>query len=113
MADNSQKMKNYFLVFSGLLITIFNNNMNWKIIIGYIIVGLVFWFMDANYLKLEKQFRMHHQAIVNGSLPQLEKYNFNPNKYKCSLLKTMFNNFSIFIYPFVIAIISLIMYGLY
>lgn len=110
MSDNSQKIKNFFMVLSGLLITLFSNNNNNsnKIIIIYIIIGLVFWFMDANYLKLERQFRMHHQAILNGSISYIEKYNFNPNKYKYSILKTMFNSFSILIYPCIIVFVSII-----
>lgn len=118
MADNSQRIKNYFLIFSGLIITIdkvgqsagntsFNNIF---VIAGYIVVGLAFWFMDANYLKLEKQFRMHHQAIVDGSIPYLEKYRFNPANYQYSILKVMFNSFSIIIYPALLLCVSLVLY---
>lgn len=117
MADNSQRIKNYFLIFSGLIITIVSsmNNTDFNnifVIIGYLIVGLAFWFMDANYLRLEKQFRMHHQAIVSGSIPYLEQYRFNPAKYRYSIFKVMFNSFSIIIYPILLISVSLILYSI-
>lgn len=117
MADNSQRIKNYFLIFSGLIITIVSsmNNTDFNnifVIIGYLIVGLAFWFMDANYLRLEKQFRMHHQAIVSGSIPYLEQYRFNPAKYQYSIFKVMFNSFSIIIYPILLISVSLILYSI-
>lgn len=111
MANNSQHIKNSFLVLSGAILTFGTKVIAGHIpfILGFIIVALSFWYMDAKYLRLERLFRKHHNAIVDGSVNYLDQFSFNITKYKESnIFKLMFNNFTMLIYPIMIVVIGII-----
>lgn len=116
MADNSQSMKNYFLLFSGVVATIISGITITPIktlTIGYIIIGIAFWYMDAKYLKLERLFIEHHKAIINGSISYFQKFELNISRYKSkNTIQIMFSSFSVLMYPIIIVAISLMLWFL-
>ena len=102
MAENSQRIKNFFLAMCAIVSALIGKQqiqINSYILLAFIVVTTVFWFMDAKYLQLERQFRKHHVSIVSGSIGFLEQWDFNPHRYsKDSTLKLMVS-FSLIIYP--------------
>ena len=107
MADNSQKIKNFFLAMCAIVVALMGKQqaqITCYFLLAFMAIAIVFWVMDAKYLQLERQFRKHHMAIVSGSIGFLEQWNFNPKQYsKDCILKVMFS-FSLMIYPSAILI---------
>lgn len=107
MADNSQKIKNFFLAMCAIVVALMGKQqaqITCYFLLAFMAIAIVFWTMDAKYLQLERQFRKHHMAIVSGSIGFLEQWNFNPKQYsKDCILKVMFS-FSLMIYPSAILI---------
>ncbi|WP_035072826.1 hypothetical protein [Desulfovibrio sp. 3_1_syn3] len=111
MADNSQKIKNYFLVACVIFFALLGRGvvcLGLHTYLAFCILTLTFWIMDAKYLRLERQFREHHKAIVLGTKPYLDDWDFNPSGYQVpSTIRTMFT-FSQLLYPAMIIILFLI-----
>lgn len=111
MADNSQKIKNYFLIACVIFFTLLGRGVVCLDVYTYLafcILTLTFWVMDAKFLRLERQFRKHHKAIVSGTIPYLDDWDFNPSNYQVpSMIRTMFT-FSQLLYPAMIIILFLI-----
>lgn len=104
LAENAQKIKTYFLSMCALC-TVLAKDIPAHAIVLFTAITLVFWYMDARYLRLERQFREHHKAIVNGSIPRLDYLSFNPGRYVVpSILSTMFS-FSELIYPSILVLL--------
>lgn len=108
MADNSQKIKNVFLATSALAATLAGSGSfppTRVFLYVFVAIAVVFWIMDAKYLQLERGFRKHHAAIVNGSINYLDQWDFNPKRdgLDC-LIKVMFS-FSLLIYPAAIVVL--------
>ena len=85
MAENSGKMKKFYLNGCGALIALYkidNNIRSWKIMVVFLFMSVILWYLDAKYLMLERQFRQHHNAIVNGEVTYLGQWDFNPYRYK-------------------------------
>lgn len=112
MHDSSQRIKNYFLTLSGAIIIFMGSKSidNPYFLIGFIFIISAFWYMDSRYLQLERSFIKHHNAILDGNIDCLEQFRFNAKAYKKdNLIKLMFLNFTMIIYPIMI-IISLFMF---
>lgn len=111
MADNSQKMKNFFLIACTIFIALIGRGsifLGVKTCLALCLISIMFWFMDAKYLQLERHFRKHHNAIIRGAIPSLDKWNFDVSRNEVpSLLKTMFS-FSELVYPTILISILLI-----
>ncbi len=111
MAANSQHLKTIFIILTGAILGLFGANTispskTIYIAAGFVAIGLVFWLMDAKYLRLERLFREHHKAIINGTIGYKKQWDFNPMRYKTShVLKVMFDGFSILTYPSLMAIV--------
>lgn len=102
MAENSAKTKSIFLAIFTAIITFHKSfTIDGFVFLGLLSVILSFWYSDAKYLQLERAFRKHHYNILheNKNNP-LSKWEFNPNKYKPEehIFKTMFMNFTMWIY---------------
>ena len=111
MANNSQNLKNYFIILTFLMLIFIGFRAIYfpQILVSYTIISVVFWYLDAKYLKLERLFIHHHKAIVNGKLTTIESWSFNPKNYKTkNILKVMIDSFSVLIYPFLIATVWIV-----
>lgn len=100
MADNSAKTKTVFIALFAAIVTFHKSiHLDCFVLIGFISIVFATWYTDAKYLQLERQFRKHHQAIVNGAINQLDLWTFNPAKYKVEpVAKIMFLNFTMWLY---------------
>ena len=102
MAENSQRIKNFFLAMCAIVSALIGKQqiqMSGYILLVFIAVTTVFWFMDAKYLQLERQFRKHHMSIVSGSIGFLEQWDFNPHRYRKDSTLNLMISFSLLIYP--------------
>lgn len=100
MAENSAKTKNVFLALFAAAVTLHKTiNIDGFVLLGFFSVILSMWYTDAKYLQLERQFRKHHQAILNGTISYLDQWSFNPSKYEVEpVAKIMFLNFTMWLY---------------
>lgn len=100
MADNSVKTKNIFLTLFAAAVTFHKSiQIDGFILLGFASVIFSMWFTDAKYLQLEKQFRKHHNAIIEGRITYLDQWDFNPAKYEVEpVAKIMFLNFTMWLY---------------
>ncbi len=107
MAENSGKMKKFYLTGCAALIALYkidNNIRSWKIMVVFLFMSVILWYLDAKYLMLERQFRQHHNAIVNGEVTYLGQWDFNPYRYKVDCLYKTMCSFSVCLYPISIVI---------
>lgn len=100
MADNSAKTKTVFLALFAAAVTLHKSiHLDCFVLLGFVSVIFAMWYTDARYLQLERQFRKHHQAILNGTIGYLDQWAFNPVKYKVEpVAKIMFLNFTMWLY---------------
>ena len=109
-AESSQKTKNFFLGISAAFFVLLGRGaiaFDWQTWCAFSVIVLTFWIIDARYLRLERQFREHHKAILSGALPSLENWDFSPARYNvASTLRIMFS-FSELPYPAMICVILL------
>lgn len=107
MANNSDRVKSLFVTLVGVGVTLLGTDnvcFTLPVAIGYSFVAAVLWYMDSRYLRLEQQFRKHHDAIVDGTVTVLGQWRYDLTKYNVSWRKAFFS-FSTWIYPiFIIGI---------
>lgn len=103
MAGSSARVKSYFFIISSAFVALLGSEVvypSWQLLLGYGLIAAVMWFTDARYLQLEQQFRGLHWRIIQGNLPNLDKWGFSPwKKDGQSVLRLMFWNFSTAMYP--------------
>lgn len=111
MAENSQKIKNYFLATCAFFCAIIGHGvivLDRRTCVAFLAIAIAFWATDARYLRLERQFREHHKAIVAGAISSLEMWDFSPTRYNVvSTIRTMFS-FSEWLYPTMVIALSLL-----
>lgn len=102
MAENSAKTKTIFIAVTVAMASFVKPEATLQTAIGlavYIFISISLWHMDATYLRFERQFRSHSNAIVDGSVDLIEQWQFNPSLYKAeSVISIMLNNFTTRIY---------------
>lgn len=109
MAENSAKIKNWFIISTGGLLSIFftqdTQDDNLLLITG--VIALLFYFSDTFYLMLEKSFRKKFENFIND--PNEKLFDMNIKKYKNfkTFIKA-FRSFSMLPYWMSIVIIILI-----
>lgn len=109
MADNSQKLKTWYLSLCAVCGALLGKDFSFTALslVCFIAVTVVFWSMDAKYLQLERKFRRHYSATINGAVPYLETFLMNVNRYDDeveSVPSIMLKNFSVRFYPAFIVI---------
>ena len=111
MAESSQKTKSVFLGVSAAFFLLVGRkavDADWRAALVFLVVALLFWIMDAHYLRLERQFREHHRAIVRGALSSLGRWDFSPARYRVASLPRVMFSFSEFPYPAVMVLVLLL-----
>ncbi|WP_300709699.1 hypothetical protein [uncultured Desulfovibrio sp.] len=102
MAENSQKTKTCFLAMCAFFCAMLGKDIvefSLRVYGAFFLLTVAFWVMDAKYLQLERRFREHHKAIVYGTIPSLEMWNFAPARYATASLARIMFSFSTLIYP--------------
>ena len=90
MADNSFKIKNWAVVVSaGLLGVYFSENQNPQILKALLFIAMVFMFIDAYYLSLEKAFRRKYDEARTSENVTL--FDMKPNRNKGQWLKALWS----------------------
>ena len=87
MADNSFKIKSWAITsIGGGLLFWFSNKQLPEIAILVMIITLLFWWMDAYYLRLEKCYRDLYKKVAEES-NQVAIYSLDVNEYKTEINK--------------------------
>lgn len=111
MADNSAKTKTIFIGLTVAIVTLSKVEPTQQTLMAWVVYAVltfVLWFTDAKYLRLERLFRKHHQAIVNGSISSLDRWRMDVSRYKVeALLSIMLTNFTMMMY-FVAELIAIV-----
>lgn len=102
MADNSSKTKTAFIALSVAVLTFSQGRMPPNfVLLGYLVFVVAFWYTDAKYLQLERAFRSHYNAIVDGSIPYLDMWSFKVGallERQTRIAGIMLTNFTMWIY---------------
>lgn len=102
MAENSAKTKTVFLAITTAMITLVDTEISLRTVFAlsvYLILTFALWQTDAQYLRLERLFREHHNAICDGTITALDQWRLNIGKYDAeSTYSIMFKNFTMWIY---------------
>ena len=111
MADNSFKIKSWAITIIGsALIYWFKNSKNFEIAILILLVTLMFWWIDAYYLNLERCYR----KLYNHVLVSIEdKYTLDISKYqdKCSQLYTAITSRPLRYSDFILLVFEIFIFG--
>lgn len=90
MADNSFKIKNWAVVVSaGLLGVYFSENQNPQILKALLFIAIVFMFIDAYYLSLEKAFRRKYDEA--RTYENVTLFDMVPNHNKIQWFKALWS----------------------
>ncbi len=114
MAENSSKTKTVFIAITaamGAFLKLEPARETLFTLIVYTAIVIVLWRADSTYLQLERKFRCHHKAIVDGAIPSLECWRLDISKYQSeSVGRIMFCNFTtrIYLIAFIAAIIGIV-----
>ncbi len=87
MSENSKQMKSWSIALISALIGACLTIKNEKLLIVAMIVSVVFCFLDACYLMLERRFRCIYKAVAGLPLPfeyenvTVQLYEMNPQKF--------------------------------
>lgn len=102
MADNSAKTKTIFIAVTTAAFSFlkFDPSVhNALALLAYLVVTFALWETDANYLRLERLFRHHHNAIIEGTVPTLDLWRMGVGRYQEeSVWRIMFTNFTMWLY---------------
>lgn len=102
MAENSAKTKTIFIAITAAMGAFLRPEVSLQTLFAlliYLALTVTLWHMDASYLRLERKFRSHSNAIVSGSISSLDRWLFNISKYKAeSVTSIMMKNFTIRMY---------------
>ena len=103
MGANSLQCKTWAMtIFAALSVIILGSNNSWSILCAspcVIIILIVFWWLDAWYLQMERLFRRLYDDIRTKELPENfseveDPYSMSFKKYKCyeqCVLRIMFS----------------------
>lgn len=95
MNSNSFSIKTWMVTVLAAFIALFANNPNEWYLLAAIIPTIIFWFMDARYLKMEKQYR---RLYADAVLDKVVLFDMNANNYKECYFKILFNKTIAWIY---------------
>lgn len=104
MADDSAKAKTTFIAVTAALLAFVKPEISWMTaftVLAYLCITVALWYTDAKYLQLERAFRLHHNAIINGSLGSLNLWAWKVGgllKQCESVRSIMFRNFTMWLY---------------
>lgn len=104
MADDSAKAKTTFMAVTAALLAFVKPEVSWMAVgtvLSYLCITVALWYTDAKYLQLERAFRLHHNAIINGSLGSLNLWAWKVGgllKQCESVRSIMLHNFTMWLY---------------
>lgn len=107
MENNSLMLKGWFLTLILAFIALVPENINRHYIcIIILLIDLVFWYLNAFYLKLERLYRWKYEWVINKRLEGNRDfiYNLDPyeknmwiNKKESNIVNVMFTSYSLLV----------------
>ncbi len=118
MNSNSFSLKVLMITVVAALVTFTVNDENkdtavFNLAIAMLLV-LIFWFIDAYYLQMEKKYRLLYDDVKNDNA---EPFNMNADGYKACYFKVLFSKTEWTLYLVIILLLAtggmLGLYGIY
>lgn len=112
MSSNSFYLKGWNITIIAAIVALSFKESDWRIYACTLVLNIVFWFLDAYYLKQEKLFRKLYEEVSNIKDDSLVSFSMNTEKFKSEVpcvLNIMLRNISIIPLYLSIAFILLIL----
>ena len=98
MASNSFYLKGWNVTIIAAIVALSFKESDWRIYACALVLNVVFWFLDAYYLKQEKLFRELYNKVSKISDDNLVDFSMNTSEFKekvSAIPFLMIKNFSI------------------
>ena len=82
MASNSFYLKGWNITIIAAIVALSFKESDWKIYACALVLNVVFWFLDAYYLKQEKLFRELYNKVSKISDDNLVDFSMNTSEFK-------------------------------
>lgn len=89
MNSNSFSIKTWMVTILAAFIALFANNQNERYLLAAVVPTLIFWFLDAYYLKMERQYRKLYNDAVSDKVSLFDMNASGYNECFCSVLFSM------------------------
>ena len=86
MASNSFYLKGWNVTIIAAIVALSFKESDWRIYACALVLNVVFWFLDAYYLKQEKLFRELYNKVSKISDDNLVDFSMNTSEFKHKLL---------------------------
>lgn len=95
MNSNSFSIKTWMVTILAAFIALFANKPNEWYLLAAIVPMVIFWFLDANYLKMERQYRkLYADAVADKVAP----FDMDASKYDVCFCSVLFSNTIVWLY---------------
>ncbi|MDY0144035.1 MAG: hypothetical protein RBR97_19310 [Bacteroidales bacterium] len=114
LGGNSFNLKGWCITIVAAFLAIYADKGNPIFLYVAIAPTVLFWILDAKYLRAERQYRRLYSDLTTGNNLKISKYSMDASKYidgNCKFLKIMFWSWSITLL-YVVIIVILISLGL-
>ena len=88
MKSNSFSIQTWMVTILAAFIALFANKPNEWYLLSAIIPTIIFWFLDAKYLKMERQYRKLYDAALAG---HINLFDMDASKYKECYIGVLFS----------------------
>lgn len=112
MASNSFYLKGWNVTIVAAIVALSFNESDWRIYACALVLDVVFWLLDAYYLKQEKLFRKLYDKISRINNDDIINFSMDTSEFKNevpSILYIAISNFSINLLYLFIAIILVVL----
>ena len=82
MASNSFYLKGWDITIISAIVALSFKESNWRLYACALILNIVFWFLDAYYLRQEKLFRELYSKVSKISDDNLVDFSMNTSEFK-------------------------------
>lgn len=104
MNSNSFAIKTWMMTILSAFLAMYASHQNaWYLSVA-IVPTLVFWFLDAKYLKMERQYRKLYEAALKN---QIAVFDMDAGKYNECYINVLFSKTILWVYvPIVLGLIA-------
>jgi hypothetical protein len=104
MNSNSFSIKTWMMTILGALLALFASNHEPLYLLVATAPTLIFWCLDAKYLKMERQYRLLYTAALEG---KVTVFDMNASKYSVNFINVLFSKTILWVYvPIVLGLIA-------
>ena len=95
MNSNSFAIKTWMMTILAAFLAMYASHQNaWYLLVA-IVPTLVFWFLDAKYLKMERQYRKLYEAALKN---QIAVFDMDASKYNECYISVLFSKTILWVY---------------